>query len=81
MKYFLLIAGDSYYPEARTGNWIACYDSESEAQAQVSLIEHKRTITKGHRKGQEETTHTSFAINGIDYDWYDIVDLRDWINK
>ena len=79
MNWFLLIAGDYHYPEADTGNWIACFPTFDEARAQVTNIEHKRTITKGKKKGQQEVTHTSHSINGLDYDWFDIVDLREWV--
>lgn len=79
MNWFLLIAGDCYYPQADTGDWIGCFPTFDAARAQVTNIDHKRTITKGAKKGQEEVTHTSHSINGREYDWFDIVDLRDWV--
>ena len=78
MKPFLLIAGDNYYPEAYTGNWIGCFSTYEEAATKVILVEHKRIITHGKRKGQEEITGKSHQIDGRDYDWWDIVDLREW---
>jgi hypothetical protein len=79
MNWFLLIAGDNFYPEADTRDWIGCFPTFDAARAQVTNIDHKRTITKGAKKGQEEVTHTSHSINGREYDWFDIVDLRDWV--
>ena len=79
MNWFLLIAGDCYYPQADTGDWIGCFPTFDAARAQVTNIDHKRTITKGKKKGQEEVTHTSHSINGREYDWFDIVDLREWV--
>jgi len=81
MKPFLLIAGDNYYPEAYTGNWIGCFSTYEEAATKVTLVEHKRIITHGKRKGQEEITGKSHQIDGRDYDWWDIFDLREWTEK
>jgi len=79
MNWFLLIAGDCYYPQAYTGDWIGCFPTFDAARAQVTDVVHKRTITKGKRKGEEEVTHTSHSINGREYDWFEIVDLREWV--
>ena len=79
MNWFLLIAGDCYYPQADTGDWIGCFPTFDAARAQVTDVVHKRTITKGVKKGQQEVTHTSHSINGREYDWFDIVDLREWV--
>jgi len=78
MKPFLLIAGDSYYPKGGVGNWIRTYATFEEAKSAVSLIQNKRTITKGKRKGEEEVVSTDYLIGETRYDWYDIVDLREW---
>jgi hypothetical protein len=56
MKHYLLIAGYQYYPSRGTGDWVGCYEYESEA------IEKWNEISKF-------------------YDWYDIVDLREWMNR
>lgn len=37
-KYFLLIAGQTYYPERGSSNWIATYETMEEAEAQVTKI-------------------------------------------
>ena len=75
MNWFLLIAGDNYYPETYT----ACFPTFDDAVAQVTYVVHKRKITKGAKKGEEEITHTNYSINGREYDWFDIVDLREWV--
>jgi hypothetical protein len=59
MKPYLLIAGDNFYPEAYTGDWIECYETKEEA------IEKWEEISKQKYR----------------YDWYEIVDLRDWMNR
>ena len=78
MKRFLLIAGDTYYPQGGVDDWIGCFLTYEEAASKVTLVEHKRIITHGKRKGQEEITGKSHQINGRNYDWWDIVDLREW---
>ena len=37
-KYFLLIAGDQYYPESGSGNWIDAYETREEAESKVNKI-------------------------------------------
>jgi hypothetical protein len=38
MKYFLLIAGHSYYPQSGNLDWIDTFSTEEEAKAQVEEI-------------------------------------------
>ena len=59
MKYFLLIAGDNYYPSHRTGDWIGCFETYQEALNQIK---------------------DRCVVRDREFDWYDIVDLREWIN-
>jgi hypothetical protein len=65
-KPYLLIAGENFYPSRDTGDWVGCFSTYEEAKAQV---EPKKT------KG--------YTVNGRDWgcDWYEIVDLRDWMNR
>lgn len=35
MKYFLLIAGDQYYPSSGTSDWIDTFPSNEEAESAV----------------------------------------------
>ena len=71
MKYYLLIAGENYYPARRTGDWIGCFETYEEALSQVKVEEYdfRGKICK------------SYTVNGIECDWYKIVDLREWINR
>ena len=56
MKTYLLIAGYNYYPARDTGDWIACYNTEEEANKRIDELKQS-----------------------YDYDWFDIVDLKDWM--
>jgi hypothetical protein len=62
---YLLIAGDWYYPHPGTGNWLQCFETEEEALNLISDGGHGIYTIKG------------FSDHG-DYDWYRIVDLRNW---
>lgn len=65
-KPFLLIAGDVYYPNKATGDWIACFETLKEASDAV--VE----LNDGH------PWDGKYQINNSRYDWYEIVDLRNW---
>jgi hypothetical protein len=78
---YLLMAGDNYYPSSGNGDWIKCYASPAEAMQQVTPVQHTRVITKGKHKGDVVVTRTTYTINGSNYDWYEIVNLRDWIDR
>lgn len=69
MKYFLLIAGENYYPSSGTDDWIGTFETLEEAQNKV-YPGISRIVPKD-----------VFIINGCEYDWYEIVDLREWINR
>lgn len=66
-KPYLLIAGDTYYPDKGTGNWIGCYET---------LEDIKNVIVKNEYSGY-------YTINGSEdeYEWYEIVDLREWTER
>lgn len=81
MKYYLLIAGDHHYPRDGTEDWIGCFESFKDAKSQISEKYLFRKITKGENKGKEEIYHTQYDIGDKTYDWYTIVDLRDWIER
>jgi hypothetical protein len=51
-KYFLLTAGERYYPCSGDSDWKQTYETYAEAEA---------------------------AAKTKNYDWYRIIDLRDWI--
>lgn len=81
MKYFLLIAGEFYYASTHTGDWIGCFETYNEALNQVEVKKHHQYYTKGKDKGEIKNTYESYIVNGIERDWYEIVDLREWINQ
>lgn len=69
MKHYLLIAGDQYYPSAGTGDWIDTFETFEEAKSMV-IIAWSYGLNKD-----------IFYINDLKYDWYTIVNLREWIEK
>ena len=38
MKTYLLIAGYNYYPDRATGDWVACYNTEEEANKRIDEL-------------------------------------------
>ena len=72
MKKFLLIAGQDYYPGRKTDDWVGCYSTKEEAESHI-------TKTSLEYKGR---TLYTYKVNDIDpVDWYEIVDLEEWMNK
>ena len=69
-KPFLLLAGYHYYPEPGTSNWVGCFETEYLA---------KRAITDLSAP-EPNTRFMNYVINGENYDWFEIVDLRAWTN-
>ena len=48
-KPYLLIAGYQYYPSAGTGDWIACFETEEEAETKwKELKSEKYSIYEWH---------------------------------
>lgn len=81
IKNYLLIAGDNYYPQSGTENWIGCFSTFEEAESAVSKTQNHELFLKGPRKGQIKSTSETYKINGRNYDWYEVVNLMDWISK
>ena len=72
MKKFLLLAGQDYYPGRKTDDWVGCYSTKEEAESHI-------TKTSLEYKGR---TLYTYKVNDIDpVDWYEIVDLEEWMNK
>lgn len=84
-KPFLLIAGLNYYPQSGTSDWIGCYETREEAESMVKkILIPKRVYLSGPRKGQvrDDEKHIDFYvyfIDGYERDWYEVVDLREWV--
>ena len=66
MKYFLLTAGDYHYPLMGTEDWIGTYASYDDAHDEVKEVDE---------------LWCKYKIKGERYDWFEIVDLRDWISE
>jgi hypothetical protein len=78
MKKFLLIAGDDYYPRGDTGDWIGCFATREEAENAIIKEPYDGKLPWEH----ENKTYYRYKINGRDHiDWYEIVDLEEWMNK
>lgn len=82
MKPYLLIAGQNCYPGAGIEDWKGCFETRKDVESQIITVPVYRTITKGKNKGEKEFVYNYYKINGDEgnYDWYQIVDLRDWEN-
>ena len=70
MKTFLLTAGEYYYPQWGTCDWIKTYETFEEALESVIDV-----TSNGDLK------ETTYLINGKTYDWYKIIDLKEWIGE
>jgi hypothetical protein len=81
MKKFLLMAGASYYPQGGTEDWIRCFETYEEAKSQVKIEQVHDYYLRGPRKGQIKETHTKSFINGYECDWYNIINLQEWMDK
>lgn len=79
MKYFLLIAGQGYYPQPYTEDWVGTFASYEEASSKIKTTEEHEYFSKGPRKGEIKSTRSRYTIDEREVDWYDIVDLRQWI--
>jgi hypothetical protein len=64
-NWFALFAGSDYYPAGGSGDFVACFPSREEAEGQVV-----ETRSNAFEK---------YIVAGAKRDWYEIVDLREWI--
>jgi hypothetical protein len=74
IKNFLLIAGDNYYPESGTDDWIAAFETHEEAKAEV-------VTEPSCDPSVTERWWGAHLIRGCHYDWYEIVDINKWISE
>ena len=84
MKPYLLIAGQQYYPDRADGDWIGCFESREEAESAVRTEKQTSLFLRGPLKGQVKEEWEEYRVKHPSYgdhrvDWYEIVDLRDWI--
>ena len=73
MKPYLLIAGDKYYPDRADGDWVGRYETREEAEEMM-------TYTSGKAHSWQVTQHPRYG-KGYCVDWYEIIDLREWISE
>ena len=66
MKLFLLIANDGGYPSSGTDDWKGCFSTYDEAMATITIV--------------NKNGYNYYQVGNKIYDWYEIVDLNDWIN-
>jgi hypothetical protein len=74
-KPYLLIAGDQYYPSAGTGDWIGCFETYEEAKREVVDV----VVPKYGSKKFGDKMVSKHSIRGSEYEWCEIVDLREWM--
>lgn len=82
MKKYLLIAGHNYYPGRGTDDWKGTYETREEAEALITKKEPTyRVVTHGKKKGQTviDNDRTGYTFNDSNYDWYEIVNLEDFL--
>jgi hypothetical protein len=85
-KPFLLIAGDHYYPSRGSEDWIARFETVSEAREQIEYVDCPKFFKSGPMKGQLKSNNITYRIKcskdpDREYDWYEIVDVRDIENR
>lgn len=83
-NYFLLIAGDNYYPEG-TDDWVNTFESKTQAESCIEITKEDILFLSGPRKGKVKETkeYYEYFKEGQWYkcDWYEIIDLREWTDK
>jgi hypothetical protein len=75
MKPFLLTAGDFCYPLSGTGDWIGCFSTKEDAEEEVIEV----VVPKYRNKKFGDEMVRKWSIRDMEYDWYEIVDLREWM--
>lgn len=73
-NYFLLTAGDQYYPESGDGDWKGFYETYEDAESEVTREEFIIPCDYG------DIHEIKYIIRGNSYDWYYIIDLTNRIN-
>ena len=81
MKRYLLIAGYYYYPKVGTANWVGCFETCEEAEAKVVRTQEHELFSRGPRKGQIKSTSEHYSIDGSNCDWYEVIDLMEWMER
>ena len=50
-------------------------------EAKVVKTQEHELFSRGPRKGQIKSTSEYYSVNGSNCDWYEIIDLMEWMNK
>lgn len=83
-KLYLLIAGQGYYPQDGTGDWIGCFATVTEAESNIKTTKEDILFIQGPRKGQVKNTINNYEVlkdgKWESVDWYNIIDLKQWID-
>lgn len=79
-KRFLLTAGDYYYPQSGTEDWVGIFATYEEASALISKTVEYDYFIQGPRKGQIKpgSKRELYKVGDRDVGWYEIVDLELW---
>ena len=77
------MAGDCYYPQSGTNDWVEVFETREEAESKVVKKQGPHDLfSKGPRKGQiKREGEWYYYIGERKYDWYEIVDLEEWIRR
>lgn len=74
------MAGDNLYPEAGTENWISCFATLADAQTAVQVKEVPKYANGKFSSDPTKNKTTKYVIDEKAHDWYEIVDLRKWVD-
>ena len=81
MKWFLLIAGSSYYPQSGSDDWVDFFSSKEEAEKLISKKVEHIYFSKGPRKGEIKESVEKLYCDSREVDWYEIVDLKNFVSN
>jgi len=82
MARYLLIAGNCYYPQSGSSDWVSTFDSRENCESQILRETNNEYFTKGPRKGtiKKSKEILKLKMTGRTIDWYEIIDLEEIIN-
>lgn len=81
MKPFLLMAGSEFYPNAGDGDWIDTFETAEDAMAEVKIRGTGQSVSEiEFYPSRRSLSQQTFIIGRRrNYEWYQIVDLREWM--
>ncbi len=83
MKPFLLMAGLEFHPNAGDGNWIGAFETAEAAMAEIKIRGTGQSVSEiEFYPSRRSSPRQTFTIRGRGYyEWHQIVDLREWMNR